>query len=336
MPAYVDMMAYAGEVPWHRFGKRLPEAATSDEMYEASGLAYTVGLRPAYFLGTDGLYKPVPDRFAVIDETAGKSLGAVVSKSWTPFQNRDLFAFADALSKTGDVRWETAGSLHGRRRVWALAQIAGQFDVKRGDGSFDKYAPFLLLYNAHDGSSALRIRDVVTRVVCANTAQYALDEDSMHELSIRHSGQLESRLKDARQALGFVSAAFEKSMLQVQELEAHGFTVDEMKGIGAMLACEALTPEEAIEELEAMKDARRAGADRVISEVQRLFVSGKGNRGKTRADAVNAVTEFIDHQRARVVRWKKTLAPNEYGFGSAWFGSAAEKKKRVIRVLTRW
>ena len=34
----VETMAYAGEVPWHGLGKRVPADLTSDQMLQAAGL----------------------------------------------------------------------------------------------------------------------------------------------------------------------------------------------------------------------------------------------------------------------------------------------------------
>ncbi len=49
--------------------------------------------------------------------------------------------------------YETAGSLHGGKRVWMMASIPKEYRA----GPDDLIKPYVLLTNTHDGSQALRM-----------------------------------------------------------------------------------------------------------------------------------------------------------------------------------
>jgi len=50
MPDFVDTMAYAGEVPWHRLGKHVGDNnVTGAEMIAAAEMDWTVSKVPVYY-----------------------------------------------------------------------------------------------------------------------------------------------------------------------------------------------------------------------------------------------------------------------------------------------
>ena len=75
----------------------------------------------------------------------------------------EAFQFVDQLLGTSLI-FETAGSLHGGRRVWVLATLPEHVEV----GS-DAVRPYVLLMNSHDGSTAVIAATTPVRVVCMNT-----------------------------------------------------------------------------------------------------------------------------------------------------------------------
>ena len=108
----------------------------------------------------------------------------------------------DALAQTGEVVIETAGSIRGGKRVWFLAR-GDSYEMPGGDKSYS----YLLGSNAHDGSGAIRLDPTDIRVVCANTLRAVVPDAADHRLvqpaaiSIRHTGQLSSKLEEARRAI---------------------------------------------------------------------------------------------------------------------------------------
>jgi len=66
-------------------------------------------------------YEPIPGYKANVRNTDNQILG-VVSDRYQIVQNGEAFIFTDALLGEG-VKYETAGALHGGRRVWILAKL---------------------------------------------------------------------------------------------------------------------------------------------------------------------------------------------------------------------
>ena len=59
------------------------------------------------------------------------------------FQNREAFDFMDALVGDKLAMYETAGSLHGGKRVWMMASIPKEYRA----GPEDLIEPYVLLTN---------------------------------------------------------------------------------------------------------------------------------------------------------------------------------------------
>ena len=82
------------------------------------------------------------------------------------------------------MHFETAGSLHGGRRVWVLAQLPEHIEV-----GGDPVRPYVLLMNSHDGSTAVIAASTPIRVVCQNTLNWGL-ERARQKYSIRHTEKI--------------------------------------------------------------------------------------------------------------------------------------------------
>ena len=91
-----------------------------------------------------------------------KVLG-VVSDRYKIVQNEEAFAFTDTLLGEG-VRYETAGSLQGGKKVWMLAHLPHEYII-----SGERISPYLVFFNSHDGSGAIKAAITPIRVVCQNT-----------------------------------------------------------------------------------------------------------------------------------------------------------------------
>jgi phage/plasmid-like protein (TIGR03299 family) len=184
-------MMYVGEVPWHGLGTKLDSPATAREAITAAGLDYDVSL--AGLVTVDGI--PVPSKKAVIRSDTSDVLG-VVGNTYQPIQNADCFSFLDAIVADGDLRYHTAGALRRGEKIWMLAKLPGHIRVRSSGDVTEKY---LLLSNSHDGTSCLRVFFTSIRVVCSNTLAMA-DHDGRGEgLSIRHQGNLASKIRQARE-----------------------------------------------------------------------------------------------------------------------------------------
>ena len=190
MSAEVETMMFVGrERPWHGLGTQVEEAPDSREALIAAGLDWDVVQRPVFT--QDGV--KVPGYFANVRQQDGSILGMVTSR-YKVVQNRDAFAFTDALLGDG-VRYETAGSLMGGRKTWILAKLPTRYIIQG-----EQILPYLVFSNTHDGSGAIKIAMTPIRVVCNNTLNLALDTAD-RSWSIHHTGDIAAKLEDARETL---------------------------------------------------------------------------------------------------------------------------------------
>ena len=304
-------MMYCGDVPWHGIGQAVAGPATARETIVAAGLDYEVRL--AELQTRDGL--PVPARKAVVRTDTDDVLG-VVGNSYAPVQNRQAFGFLDAVAAEGGIRYHTAGALRRGERIWLLGKLPGQIRVK---GSDDLTEKFVLLSNSHDGSSALRVFFTPIRVVCANTLAMADRGGKGEGISIRHQGNLATKVQEAQQVLGLARRYYDDLEDRIDFLAGHHPTAAQL---GRYF--EALYPDPA--------EGNGSRARNVRDALYNLFERGKGQeipavRHSTWA-AFNAVTEYIDHHRSSRGTGEHERGSNR--LESAWFGSGNRLKGRAF------
>ncbi|MBD5488691.1 MAG: DUF945 domain-containing protein [Lachnospiraceae bacterium] len=189
MAANVETMFYTREKPWHGIGTRVSEAPSSEEALYLAGLDWQVKQELVY---TD-TGEVIQGYKANIRDRDRRVLG-VVTDRYRIIQNQEAFAFTDTLLGSG-VRYETAGSLQGGKRVWILARLPKEYII-----SGEQISPYLVFSNAHDGSGAVKVALTPVRVVCNNTLNLALDT-AKRSWSMVHTGNIRDKLQEAEQTL---------------------------------------------------------------------------------------------------------------------------------------
>jgi hypothetical protein len=289
------------------------------------------------------------DQYRAYERRDGLGLIGIVGPKHRYLSNRDLFSF---------VPWDVqaAGSLQNGRRVFAQSRIPN-IDLsinRKGGGRRLDIAPYALFYNAHDGSSKLRVRFTSTVTVCHNTVTAALSEAGVAEYSLKHTAQIldrdavEKAIADLfEQALG----SYEEQRSVLQGFAESSFSREDAKRFFATLLTDSESWEEAqpkVSEITALKRiAESKGvSDRSVSifvnkgaELLNLFERGIGQvagEDKVKIDALQAVTEFIDHQRSRSATWKAKAANFSSGLNSSLFGDGHAIKQKAVRLLAKW
>lgn len=189
MAANVETMFYVREKPWHGLGTKVMEALKSKEALKIAGLDWKVVQEPVF---TETKEKIEGYRVNVRD-TDRKVLG-VVTDRYKVIQNEEAFAFTDALLGEG-VRYETAGSLQGGKKVWLLAHLPQEYII-----SGERISPYLVFSNTHDGSGAVRVALTPIRVVCNNTLNLAL-RTAKRSWSMVHTGNIQEKMEEAKNTL---------------------------------------------------------------------------------------------------------------------------------------
>lgn len=188
-------------VPWHYemtkdVTKLIQEAPTSKDALHLAGLDWAVDQTEVYT--ENGIL--IPGYKANRRSTDGSILG-IVSDKYKVVQNTEAFEFTDAIvgeTEDGVVKYETAGSLCGGKRIWLLAKMPTQ---KVLDDDVD---PYMFFANSHDGTGAIKVGMTPVRIVCNNTLSLALNT-AKRSWSTKHIGNMQSKLEEAKLCLQMAS-----------------------------------------------------------------------------------------------------------------------------------
>ena len=192
MSANVESMFYVRQVPWHGLGTMVQEAPTSEDALHIAELDWRVEQTPVF---TDAGIE-IPGYKANRRNTDGSILG-IVSDRYKIVQNTEAFEFTDAIvgeTEDGVVKYETAGSLCGGKRIWLLAKMPTKKVLD------DDVEPYMFFSNSHDGTGSIKVGMTPVRIVCANTLAIALNT-AKRQWSTKHVGDMQSKLEEAKLCL---------------------------------------------------------------------------------------------------------------------------------------
>lgn len=217
MAALVETMMYVRETPWHGLGTKVDEAPTSADALRLAQLDWTVDQHPVFADGNE-----VAGYKANVRSSDGRCLG-IVSNRYKVVQNVDAVSFTDSLIG-GDVRYETAGSLNGGRKIWLLARLP------ETEICGDKTDPYMVFSNTHDGTGAVRVCMTPVRVVCNNTLNLALGS-AQRAWSVRHIGDISTKLNEARHCLDMANQYMGELGIEADRLANKTVTDERLKQI---------------------------------------------------------------------------------------------------------
>jgi phage/plasmid-like protein (TIGR03299 family) len=325
-------MAYVEHegAPWHQLGRALSDPMTAREAISEGGLDYEVVSLPMFArvdqaaLSAPGMPAPtvappseiaVPSHYLNVRTDDYRSLG-VVSDRYRVIQNRDAFDFLDSVAAERELRYHTVGAIGDGERIWMLARLTGDIEI-RGTGGRDIVHKYLLLYNSHDGSSALRCLWTPTRVVCWNTLSAALSAGEGTGVTIRHTGDVEKKVDLARTTLGLAHKFFEAFGEGANLLSGYTPSKDQIEAY-----FRALYPDPKVGDPAKTKAIRMS--------LWGLFDQGMGQdlpgvRGTAWA-GLNSVTEYVDHHVGSNPRAR---------LESSWWGDGAKMKVRAFDLALK-
>lgn len=303
MAHMVETMAYAGEVPWHGLGTKVPADLTPEQMLEAAGLDWEVEKVDL----TYGDNQIVPGKKGLVRSSDGKYLDTI-GDDWNPLQNRDAFEFFNDFVQAGDMEMHTAGSLEDGRRTWALAKVKDAFELFKGDVTEN----YLLFSNPHKYGMSIDVRMTPIRVVCNNTITMALNGVSDQMVKIHHRNEFDANL--VKEMLGVAKEKLETYKEAAQFLGSKKFTNDSI-----VEYFNGLFPASKIDKDKPLVDQISRTAKQAIEtlDTQPGAEFGAG----TWWQAFNTVTYMTDHTLGRSADTR---------LKSAWFGI---NRKRKIDAL---
>lgn len=337
-----DRFGYVGEPAWHGLGASLPSGLTAVEGFKRLGLDWTTELLPLNAQLANGATIPLVEHRAHIRCDTNDVLG-VVSDGYKPIDNGDLAAFADAVMGSGPAgideqgnvvqapvaALETAGSLYGGKRVFALLRLPTDVVVAQGKGGFcDNLATYLALTNGHGGTASFTCSPTAIRIVCANTLRLA-ERDMTRGVRFMHTGDLEGKLRSAKLALGFAAQELNKLAEQARALAKTSFDHQQVADYFATVF-DATFPAPSDDEASEPRARWLKKRAEVIGEWQTLFANERNEQlvGASAWSALNAVTEWHDHERGRFGR----VAESDARVHSNLFGVSHQAKGKALRL----
>lgn len=180
---------------WHGLGKVLNAQPESLEQFlEDAVLDWEVQKTPNY-INIDGEFVINPDSYSTYRKDTKAILGAVGNR-YEVFQNEQAMAIIEPFFQRNDVTIETAGAIKGGAVTFVVCRPTNNLII--GDG--DELRNYFVIFNSHDGSTAITAMNTPVRIVCNNTLQMAIS-GAKEKISIRHTKSAASNVKQAADML---------------------------------------------------------------------------------------------------------------------------------------
>lgn len=310
-------MAYVGEKPWHGLGQVLTRDAPIEAWTREAGLDWKLNEAQVLFMDSNKNLRAYPNKILVRSDNEDPL--SLVSEGYKVVQPGEVLSFyADLIKGTG-ITLETAGSLRGGRKYWALAKMNRAHLVQAEDG----LEGYLLLASSCDGSLATTAMFTAIRVVCANTMSMALEGGGRY-IKVPHNRTFDHDKVKAELGLGL--GAWDQFIDKVEVMAKRKVALDEARELVTEVIMGDEDPpqgdEVALQEWEA---ARRD--NKMVNGIVHLFNGNamgakfKSSKG-TAWGLVNATTEYLDYQRSTRTQDRRLEL--------AWFGDSLNIKERVF------
>lgn len=248
----------------------------------------------------------------------------LVSPKFKIVQPKDVLGFFNDLVADNGFQLETAGTLFGGRRFWALASIGAEAAVLN---AADKVGGYLLLCTGVDGTLATTAKFTTVRVVCNNTLSMSLRASKANEIAISHRSKFDPSSVKAN--LGIAHNKFDVFMHQMRVLAEKQIDVEAAAQLTTQLLRPAVAANATAEEIFQL-DTRVASSKNFQNIIQLYNGKGKGSQllgvANTAWGWVNAVTEHVDFG-ARTASLDNRL-------DSAWFGRGADLKTKAVELAS--
>lgn len=309
-------VALAKTGAWHGLGKILEAGQPIDVWAKAAGLTHTVE-RSTVQYQANGMLLPHTSRDVLYRSDTNAPLG-VVGKDYNIVQPSDVLDFFARLAENNHFELESAGSLSGGKRIWAMAKV--------NDGATiidqDVVKPYVLLATSYDGTLATTARFTSVRVVCSNTLGYASAE-SGDTVRISHSKTFNA--EDAALDLGIALNGFEKFLIESRKLAKQKvnatFAVEFLKKLLPTSTSTKFI--DGIKKTEIVQTEKTKAFQSIMSLFNGQAIGNELTEANGTAwGLLNAITEHVDHGLNQNAAW--------FGYGNALKNKARDLLVEVV------
>lgn len=295
-------MAYVGANPWHGLGQQLTEGADLETWKKEAGLDWMI-LDSKVFYSTEateriGSHLIMPDRKLLYRSDTEAAL-SVVSADYNVVQPGEILDFYQDLVGSAGFTLETAGSLFGGRKFWALARCGESVRLK----GQDEVKPYLLLASSCDGTMATVAHFTSVRVVCNNTLTMSIGANAQKaKVRVPHSTNFDHT--KMKRELGIVDdlwGNFVDSITGLADLELARDDAIDVVASNLKAEWRAAIEDGNISDAARFEMLDSSAALRRIIQLYDGAGMGSGYRAarETGWGLVNAVTQYIDHETGR-------------------------------------
>ena len=297
------------------------QISNKDELYSKAGLDFEV---ESVNLG-DATGNDSYDRFYGLRNNNTGHVYTVTGRKYTPIQNHELIDAFDEVRKMYGADYKAAGVMRGGSRVWVQAQLPKDYTFEIPNRKGDKINSMLTMLIGHDGIISNCIFPTSMRGAC-NNQFVAMTRESTRDYRIQHFSNWEDKL-------GLVKTVFAKNINSLKNMYTDFAKLDST----------AISKEQLynfLGELYPMKDQEDERTLNRHNDIATLFSRGAGNLGKSRWDAFNAVTEYVDHHQhatrmANAIENKNhEYIQNRIGSLSTPGGQMDRFKRKALNLLT--
>lgn len=312
MAHLIENMAYVGQTPWHGLGRQLEADLPIADWIVQAGMDWAIQESPVRFMVGQrehlGEIKAFGDQKVLYRSDTHAPL-SVVGQNYKVVQPREILEFYRDLTEKSGFALETAGVLKGGRKLWALAKT-GQSTALKGKDVTNGY---VLLATACDGTMATTAQFTSIRIVCNNTLSVALG-DGAGAVKVPHRSIFDPAA--VKQSLGITVSAWDNFMYKLKHLSDRRVKDSEARNYLLRVMADSNTA------------AVSKGTERNMARVLALYEgeamgSGLPSAKGTGYGLLNAVTQFVDHERR--------ARSQDNRLDSAWFGHGAALKNKALK-----
>lgn len=177
------------EATWARVGQSVSDAKTIQDVLEKAKLNYSVAKGPLSFLYEEKQIE-VPKLVATFRTDTNQFKG-IVGEDYQVIQNLEAFDFINNLES--DMEFVRAGE-SSNGTTWVISRFP-EVEVLG-----DAIHPHLIFQNGHNGKVSLKAAVCMLRIACQNQFN-ATFKDAANTITIRHSGDMDSKLAAARETI---------------------------------------------------------------------------------------------------------------------------------------
>ena len=310
-----DSAVYYKQKAWHGLGTVVDDTLALNSALRQSGLGW--GVEKTNGISANGTWT---DEYRATVRTDTQEILGIVSPQYQVVENEEVFRLAEYFSDVATV--ESAGSIRGGRNCYLLLH-QDSFDASYND-TVERY---MALFWGHDGKSSIVVKPTSIRVVCKNTMDMALAENTQNKLTIKHHGDVDAKMQEAKDIISQYKETGNLFRHTVESLARRTISHDALRRfffdvyqhMNGEIPTQPTTPEE---------EKAHTKAVGTIATWNNTFERESVDNPASYWLAVNAVTNHIQHKQAARGR-KATVASKAY---SNLNGKGSVDSRKVMQL----